>query len=567
MTHLLAIAVGPVQEFIAAARRTRDLWFGSHLLSEISRAVAAAVQGRGRLIFPARIDAPNVANVILAELHPEEDPAWVAALARSEGETAWHTSFAGPAFKECQSIIRTDIWNDQVDDVIEFYAAWTPRTDDYPADRRRVMRLLAGRKACRDFRAAKGRVGVPKSSLDGLRETVLKDPVKEPWPALMRARLRIRKGEQLDVVGVVKRVSGGTKKYPSVSRIAADPWIRGRVGKLGALIAECERLEYKVVRRLDVSDEGHPHYRDFPFEGSALYLSRHHELMEETESEGVELQPLAQTVARLGEPSPYLAVLMADGDRMGETLTRLSTADEHRDFSVTLARFADQARGIVHDHQGVLVYAGGDDVLAFLPVDRCIECARSLHDTFGNLLQEWSNRAGTKITLSVGMAIGHFLENLEDLRAYALAAEKHAKMGDASGTKDALAVHLYKRGGAPIRVRAPWTDSPDLRLREFAKWLNEKSVSSRLAVDLSRMADLYEQWQGDGSEAILKDLLRVMRAKQPGGEEIPESIKKTLKERVTDYQSLRQVSEELLIARLIAVAYRQAAGRETGGGA
>ena len=36
--HLLAIALGPVQEFISAARRTRDLWFGSYLLSEISKA-------------------------------------------------------------------------------------------------------------------------------------------------------------------------------------------------------------------------------------------------------------------------------------------------------------------------------------------------------------------------------------------------------------------------------------------------------------------------------------------------------------------------------------------------
>ena len=78
MSHLLAISVGPVQEFIAAARRTRDLWFGSYLLSEISRAVAKAVENQGgKLIFPASSDAENVANVILAELHtgdPKDGP-------------------------------------------------------------------------------------------------------------------------------------------------------------------------------------------------------------------------------------------------------------------------------------------------------------------------------------------------------------------------------------------------------------------------------------------------------------------------------------------------------------
>ena len=53
MSHLLAVAVGPVQEFIATARRTRDLWFGSYLLSEISRVVAKPVGADGgKLIFP-----------------------------------------------------------------------------------------------------------------------------------------------------------------------------------------------------------------------------------------------------------------------------------------------------------------------------------------------------------------------------------------------------------------------------------------------------------------------------------------------------------------------------------
>ena len=41
--HLLLVTIGPVQEFIAQARRTRDLWYGSHLLSELARAGARAL--------------------------------------------------------------------------------------------------------------------------------------------------------------------------------------------------------------------------------------------------------------------------------------------------------------------------------------------------------------------------------------------------------------------------------------------------------------------------------------------------------------------------------------------
>jgi len=59
MEHLLAIALGPVQEFIATARRTRDLYAGSRLLSEAAARAAKALArevGAKNLIFPAPED-------------------------------------------------------------------------------------------------------------------------------------------------------------------------------------------------------------------------------------------------------------------------------------------------------------------------------------------------------------------------------------------------------------------------------------------------------------------------------------------------------------------------------
>ena len=91
MTHLLAISVGPVQEFITAARRTRDLWFGSRLLSKVSLKVAKEVENQGgTLIFPASLDAVYVANVSLAELRAG-DPKEV----RREGQEGRPGSLAG----------------------------------------------------------------------------------------------------------------------------------------------------------------------------------------------------------------------------------------------------------------------------------------------------------------------------------------------------------------------------------------------------------------------------------------------------------------------------------------
>jgi CRISPR-associated protein Cmr2 len=553
MSHLLAIAVGPVQEFIAAARRTRDLWFGSYLLSEISRAVAQSVEADGgKLIFPASSDAENVANVILAEL-PSGEPRDVAAKAKQAAQKRW-LEFADEAHREASGVIRQEIWHDQVDDVIEFYAAWVQQTADYKADRGSLMRLLAGRKNCRDFLPAKGRAGVPKSSLDGQRESVLKDPARERWPERFRARLRIREGEQLDVVGLIKRVAEGNRPYPSVSRVAADPWVRGNSQRpaFAELVTACEELPGKVLHRLD--RKLFPQFRDFPYEGTAVFSSRHHEWEEEIDAEDhLSIADIQDALERLSQPNPYLAVLVADGDKMGAAISALSSPDAHREFSRTLAGFADEARKIVNEHNGVLVYAGGDDVLAFLPVDLCLGCARKLHDDFGQRLAKYGNP-----TLSVGIAIGHFMENLEDLLEYGRDAEKAAKNVEG---KDALAVHLHKRGGAPIKIASRWQGAPDKRLTLYAELMQKNALPSKLPYDLHKLAELYEApgWTEDvRRQAMQQDALRVIADKQPRAGRAHMPTVRNVVAGLANVQQLRQFCDELLVARLLAEVFDQA---------
>ncbi len=184
-----------------------------------------------------------------------------------------------------------------------------------------------------------------------MRDTVLLGPrngedpqtYRNSWAKETRRMLRVRTGEQLDVIGVVKRVASGHKAYPSVSRVAADSWVRGCEGRLGPVIAECERLGNAVIRRLDVTVDGHPHYATFPFEGTAVFRSRHRELEQETDLNEGTLGPLADAVARLGEPNPYLAVIVADGDNMGKTISELARPGEHQALSRELSKFAESA--------------------------------------------------------------------------------------------------------------------------------------------------------------------------------------------------------------------------------
>lgn len=587
--HLLALSVGPVQEFISAARRTRDLWFGSYLLSEISKAAARAVhQHGGDLIFPAPVadqelepdSELNVANIILAKLSGPE-PRAVAHQAKVAAGARWR-QFADQVFMDYRSQIRTEIWESQIDDVVDFYAAWVSyRPGSYRDDRARLMRLLAGRKNCRDFQPAKGYAGIPKSSLDGLRESVLIKPQKnEPgrpsWP-----RLRLGDGEQLCAVGLVKRTAGSNRPYPSVARVAADPWIRG-IGKeiLSGLIEECEQVNQAygsdVIHRLDVSSRrGHPHYANFPVTGTVLYRSRHHELRDEAAIPEETLSRLAAALDRVpkrfGEPSPYLGILVADGDGIGKALSTLESVEEHQQFSRRLSAFAVEARRIVNDHHGVLVYSGGDDVLAFVPVDQGLRCARALREKFGESPQDAP--AKIKLTLSVGLAVAHFMENLEDLLEYGRQAEAHAKHPEPEDGKqqsrDGLAVHLHKRGGGPVTVRANWSNcnlaAMDCRLAELADCLRAGAIPHRIATDLYQVARVYDGWSPESAEAAIpRDTIRVLDAKKPREVNAMDRVRKLVGERVRDAASLRRFADELLVARQFAQAMSQAKGQASG---
>ena len=91
-------------------------------------------------------------------------------------------------------------WDKQVEDVIEFYAAWAEigtGEGAYKAARQKVARLLAARKNLRDFLPHEGEFGIQKSSLDGLRESVFRDG---KGPEI--AGLRLKEGEVLDSVAL-----------------------------------------------------------------------------------------------------------------------------------------------------------------------------------------------------------------------------------------------------------------------------------------------------------------------------------------------------------------------------
>jgi CRISPR-associated protein Cmr2 len=119
--------------------------------------------------------------------------------------------------------------------------------------------------------------------------------------------------------------------------------VRGNQQRLGPVTSSCDLLRTQgIIRRLDTTV--YPQFAAFPFEGTAVYPSRHHELVEETEATADQLRPLSKALACLPQPEPYLAILVADGDRMGAAISALESPEDHRWFSQALAGFAGEER-------------------------------------------------------------------------------------------------------------------------------------------------------------------------------------------------------------------------------
>ena len=552
--HLLVITVGPIQDFIAAARRTRDLWSGSTLLSDISREVAKSVAGQqGALIFPAQATADNVANIILAELPDGADPKTVAEKAEADGKAHWD-GVAADTLRDWAASVDGPRFRAQQGTCLEFYYAWEPLPDDpeaYQQARRKLMQVLNGRKACRNFNQFTGVAKLPKSSLDGARESVWKDGKLGSMTDWRRKQLRLNDGEQLDAIGLIKRAGLGNRQFPSVSRIAADPWLRGLDDKDRALlIADCEELVKDKVGLISLAR--FHQYADFPYEGSAVFERRLDEVIESEAAEGRQTalrKRLKALYATYNEPSPYLAVLVADGDRVGKTISGLRRVSDNRRFSDDLAHFAREAKKIVEAHHGVLVYAGGDDVLAFLPANKAIECARALRDEFARRMEKWPGP-----TLSVGLAFGHCMEDLEDLLQAGRAAEK-----DAKEDRNALAVHWKPAGGPVIKVRRSWETKPDHHLLELLELYYHDRFPDGAAYQLREMARHYQDWRVENPhrELAMQVDARRLLSRKASGKTVNDAVQNLLQTRLKTPADLLEFANEMIIARRLVASYRQ----------
>lgn len=175
--------------------------------------------------------------------------------------------------------------------------------------------------------------------------------------------------------------------------------------------------------------------------------------------------------------SPYYAVIVLDGDKMGDwkagcherspTIGEIASLD-HRSALIMSAnpedrrpvhpalygelsrRVADlglDLHKIVDRHLGRLVYHGGDDLLALVPLATALPCLEEIRKSIQS-----PQHLGNRVTISAGVAVSHWRDPLGRALEAARRAEKSAKQAG----RDRFAIHADKRSGETLEIVLRW---------------------------------------------------------------------------------------------------------------
>lgn len=370
---LIHFHIGPVQSFIAAGRRTQDLLVGSWLLSELAKAgVEAAQRAHADLLYPSVVEGALPASVPnLFAFLTSDDPHSVAEFVTDAIRERWQfftTTVKRWLTRQVGGGNWESVFDRQVDNWMELYwvaVEYDPR--NHAGSFELVKRAMATRKNARHL---------PQVEEPGRKCTLTGAVSALPfnWSHLRErvGEIPLRANEELGAIALVKRFAQDAGLLP-------------------------ERTYFPAIDQI----AGKP---DRAADGKLL--------------EG------------------YFAILLMDGDRMGEKLGKLTSSSDHQRFSSALAAFADQTvPGIIDAYdqqarteragQAALVYAGGDDVLALLPLKYALACAEEVRTQYAEIMA----RAGGihDATMSAGIAIVPVNYPLDQALEEARKAEKSAK--------------------------------------------------------------------------------------------------------------------------------------------
>jgi|Deesub1362B_J571_1020462.scaffolds.fasta_scaffold00176_37 CRISPR-associated protein Cmr2 len=306
-------------------------------------------------------------------------------------------------------------------------------------------------------------------------------------------------------------------KFPSTAEMAS-------IGEKRKMSSEVKERFKKTFEKFETTlksknsgkslpeTESVPAIKDFDIDGQFLMKNSYREdYFKKEYSLDVKEEDFKEILQFLQEnkinPLAYYAILQMDGDNMGRwlkgefnpeikrlihpkatnALLAYATEEEkerlynilcsshpnspslHQAFSRRLSEFAlEHVRRLVEEkYYGRLVYAGGDDILALLPIEGALGCAYDLQRSFQEVISP-------KATMSAGILIVHYKYPLYLALKEVADTEKMAKN---YFEKDAFCLRILTHSGHIRQTGGKWSLIPFIE-ELICKFKNRK-ISSR----------------------------------------------------------------------------------------
>ncbi|TWU17952.1 type III-B CRISPR-associated protein Cas10/Cmr2 [Allorhodopirellula heiligendammensis] len=500
----LSFSIGPVQAFVTQARRTRDLWVGSVLLSWLAESALVAVenefeekfeQGTATTILPDRSGIRGkltsiesgfggIPNRFEIEFESANDAARSGTVAQQGFQNAWQTAcdavwmMIGEA--EQSGNATENIWKRQTESFWEL--SWIVAS---PSGRSKTIGdMAAARKLIRN---------VPVTEEGGVKCSLMhewqelsgyerRDDQTAFWNAVRRCSgvgtLDLRDGERLCAMALIKRLlpavdtqvfgrSFQQKNWPSTAFLAAMPWLHEvqqnptARAAADAYVAAARKAGVCQSEVEAAKDAEMPWAR---IDAPAWFTTSIHNnewLMEQSDT-GMLIKQLDDLyrVTAGRKPIPFYALLLMDGDSMGSLLHAIKDPTA---LSQCLSRFTSGVNQAVKEHGGRTVYAGGDDVLALLPATETLAIADRLsHEYQRSFVGVLEDTSEVQATISAAIVYAHWKQPLRQVLQHA-----HRLLDDVAKNatgRDAVAIGIVKGSGLNAQWAVPWKTLRELKM-------------------------------------------------------------------------------------------------------
>lgn len=511
----LHFAFSPVQGFVSQARRTRDLWAGSYLLSWLAgQAMQALIPKGGKIQLPDVENDPLFQQICSPEhITLEDQAAYLGSLPNRftvtvpegvDGTTC--TKAIDQAWLQVTKAVfaiigdylqqeQIDVWKKQTKEFWE--CTWVIGEKISLLDQRKNLRLHFSSPE----EGEKCTVCGERQELS-CEEYPRRKDIQKWWKGLIKATsaseihgLDLRENERLCAICLTKRLFPHVAQqaigwqvpefYPSTPYLSAIDWIihvleiaKEDAGVKDAaahllnmvkepIVKRAEKRNWAKIQKIQELVEDLPELRQFlSVDGSVFFQDaiQHNDLQLDNRFEvSTALSSLQKAVEKaeeiqkqhVGKASPFYAILLMDGDNMGQLIGNHSK-DERAKISKALASFTALVPEIVREQNGLLLYAGGDDVFALLPVSIAIECARRCRFAYQCAFKEHAPFVSqTRTTISAAVQYAHMNTALG-----VVVRDAHRLLDDIAKDKtgrDALACRVWKRGGPVLTWSQPWS--------------------------------------------------------------------------------------------------------------